>query len=85
MHQEMHYPDRPSATEIVNPDYRALAQAYGMHAEVVETTDAFAAAFDRARASETGALLDIRISLEALTPGRSLSQIRDSAVAAKTT
>ncbi len=83
MHQEMHYPDRPSATEIINPDYMALAQAYGMHAEVVESTDAFAAAFERAQASATGAILDIRISLEALTPGRSLSEIRDSAVAAK--
>ena len=83
MHQEMHYPDRLSATEIVNPDYVALAEAYGMHAEVVESTGDFAAAFERARASATGAVLDIRISLEALTPGRSLSQIRDSAVAAQ--
>jgi len=80
MHQEATYPNRPSATDIINPDYVALAGAYGMHGEVVDTTEAFEAAFARARESKTGALLDIRISLEALTPARSLSDIRDAAL-----
>ena len=29
MHQERHYPGRPSGTDIVNPDFAALAAAYG--------------------------------------------------------
>ncbi len=81
MHQESHYPDRTSATDIVNPDYVALGKAYGMHAEVVAQTDEFAAAFERAVKSETGAIIDIRINLESLTPGRSLTEIRNAAVA----
>ena len=81
MHQEANYPERPSATDIVNPDYVALGQAYGMHAEVITQTNEFAAAFERASNSPTGALLDIRVNIESLTPARSLSDIRNTALA----
>ena len=79
-HQERHYPARVSGTEMVNPDFVQLARAHGFHAERVETTADFAAAFDRARASATGAVLDLAISPEALTPRQSLSQIRAAAL-----
>jgi acetolactate synthase-1/2/3 large subunit len=78
-HQERHYPARVSGTDMVNPDFVQLARAYGFHAERVELTGDFAAAFDRARASATGAVLDLNISPEALTPRQSLSQIRAAA------
>lgn len=80
-HQERHYPARVSGTDMaVNPDFPALARAYGFHAERVETTEEFAAAFERALASKTGAVLDLAISPEALTPRVSLSQIRAAAL-----
>lgn len=82
-HQERHYPERVSGTEMVNPDFAALARAYGFHGERVEKTADFAAAFDRALASKTGAVLDLNISAEALTPRVSLSQMRTSALKAK--
>lgn len=82
-HQERHYPARVSGTTMVNPDFVALAKAYGFHAERVEATADFAAAFDRALASKTGALLDLNISAEALTPRQTLTQMRDAALAAK--
>ena len=44
-----------------------------------------AAAFARALASGTGALLDLVISPEALTPRQTLTQMRDAALAAKET
>ena len=84
-HQERHYPARVSGTDMVNPDFVALARAYGMHAERVETTADFPAAFARARASATGALLDLVISPEALTPRQTLSQMREAALKAKET
>lgn len=84
-HQERHYPERVSATTMVNPDFVALAKSYGFHAERVETTAGFAAAFERARASKTGALLDLDISPEALTPRQTLSQMRKAALSAKET
>ena len=82
-HQEREYPGRVSGTDMINPDFVALARAYGFHAERVSTTAEFAAAFDRALASVTGALLDLDISPEALTPRMTLSQIRAAALAAK--
>jgi acetolactate synthase-1/2/3 large subunit len=41
MHQERHYPGRVSGTAIVNPDFVALARAYGGHGELVERTEDF--------------------------------------------
>ena len=82
-HQERTYPARVSGTTMENPDFSALARAYGFHAERVETTDAFPAAFARALASGTGAVLDLAISPEALTPRQTLSQMRRAAMANK--
>lgn len=81
MHQERAYPARVSGTEMVNPDFVMLARAHGFHAERVETTDAFPAAFDRAIAAPTGAVLDLAIAVEALTPRASLGAIRAAAEA----
>ncbi|EAQ26001.1 thiamine pyrophosphate-dependent enzyme [Roseovarius sp. 217] len=75
-HQERTYPERVSGTDMVNPDFAALARAYGFHGERVERTEEFADAFVRACASPTGAVLDLVISPEALTPRVTLSQMR---------
>jgi acetolactate synthase-1/2/3 large subunit len=82
-HQERHYPARVSGTTMVNPDFAALARAYGFHGERVETTADFPAAFDRALASRSGAVLDLNISPEALTPRVTLGQMRDAALKAQ--
>jgi acetolactate synthase-1/2/3 large subunit len=82
-HQERNYPARVSGTTLANPDFTGLAKAYGFHAERVERTEDFPAAFARARASRTGAVLDLNISPEALTPRQTLSQMRAAALAAK--
>ncbi len=82
-HQERNYPGRVSGTTMENPDFAMLAQAYGYHAERVERTEDFAAAFGRALASKTGAVLDLNVSPEALTPRQTLSQMRAAALAAK--
>ncbi|WP_068306112.1 thiamine pyrophosphate-dependent enzyme [Pararhodobacter sp. CCB-MM2] len=82
-HQERHYPERVSGTDMINPDFVALAKAYGFHAEHVATTDDFPAAFDRALNSKTGAVLNLDISPEALTPRQTLSQMRAAAFARK--
>ncbi len=76
MHQERDYPGRVSATELTNPDFAALARAYGGHGETVETTAAFADAFLRARASGKPAIIEVKLDPEAITPTRTLSDIR---------
>ena len=82
-HQERNYPERVSGTDMINPDFVALARAYGFHAERVATTADFPAAFARAMDSKTGAVLDLDISPEALTPRQTLSQIRAAGLAAQ--
>jgi acetolactate synthase-1/2/3 large subunit len=82
-HQERNYPARVSGTTMVNPDFVALARAYGYHAERVALTAEFPAAFERALNSKTGAVLDLDISPEAITPRQTLSQMRAQAQAAK--
>ncbi|RVD72725.1 thiamine pyrophosphate-binding protein, partial [Mesorhizobium sp. M4A.F.Ca.ET.029.04.2.1] len=82
-HQERNYPARVSGTSLENPDFVTLAMAYGFHAERVESTEDFAASFGRALSSATGAVLDIAISPEALTPRQTLSQMRDAALASQ--
>ena len=82
MHQERAYPGRVSSTDLENPDFVAIGRAYGMHAEQVGTANAFPEAFERARQSPSGALLELTLDKEALTPGRTLSQIREAARAA---
>jgi acetolactate synthase-1/2/3 large subunit len=77
MHQERDYPGRVSGTSLKNPDFAAYARAFGGHGETVETTYAFAPAFERARASGKPAIIEIRLDPEAITPARTLTDIRE--------
>lgn len=77
MHQEREYPGRVVATDLKNPDFAALARAYGGHGETVDKTADFAPAFERARASGKPSIVEIRLDPEAITPTRTMTQIRD--------
>jgi acetolactate synthase-1/2/3 large subunit len=81
MHQERDYPGRVLGTDLKNPDFAALARAYGGHGEVVGRTADFPAAFRRAQEAPTFALLDLRVAPEALTPKLSLEEVRAGALA----
>jgi len=83
MHQERDYPGRVSGTDLQNPDFAALARAYGGFGATVERTADFPAAFREAEAAGTFALLDLRVDQEAVTPRASISEIRASALAAR--
>ncbi|MCR8549807.1 thiamine pyrophosphate-binding protein [Salipiger sp. P9] len=75
-HQEREFPARVSGTDLQNPDFAGIARACGLHGELVSETAQFADAFERALASPSGALLELTVDAEALTPYRTLSQIR---------
>jgi acetolactate synthase-1/2/3 large subunit len=66
-----------------NPDFAALARAYGLHGEIVEATAEFEAAFDRAWNAKTAALIEVRIDPDAISPRASLSSITEEALKAK--
>ena len=77
MHQEREYPGRVSGTDLSNPDFAALARAYGGHGETVERTEQFASTFERAVASGKPSIIEIRLDPEAITPTRTLTDIRE--------
>ena len=75
MHQEKHYPGRVSGTMLANPDFAALARAYGGHGETVTDSAQFADAFARAQASNLPAVIELTIDPDALSTGTTLSGI----------
>src|SRR5882672_7647560 len=80
MHQERDYPARVYGTMLKNPDFVALARAYGAHGERVEDTAAFAPAFERALKSGRPALIEVRIDPQAITTSTTLDAIRARAL-----
>jgi acetolactate synthase-1/2/3 large subunit len=76
MHQEREYPERLSGTALKNPDFAALARAYGGWAETVETTEQFAPALARALERDGLRLLHLKTDIEFLTPGLTVSGLR---------
>lgn len=82
MHQEREYPKRKSGTDIVNPDFAALARAYGAHGETVTRTADFDAAFERCRAADGPSLIELVIEQDAVLPTNTLSAIQAAALKA---
>ena len=75
MHQAREFPGRPIATRLANPDFAALARAYGCWAETIERTGQFAPALDRAMGESGVRLLHLKTDIEAITPATTLSAI----------
>ncbi|GAA6143870.1 thiamine pyrophosphate-binding protein [Hydrogenophaga sp. 5NK40-0174] len=78
MHQERAYPTHVLASDLRNPDFCALAKAYGYEAEKIEETSGFAPALARAMARRGGTLIELTFDVQALTTRQTLSGIRDA-------
>lgn len=76
MHQERQFPGRVIGTELVNPDFAALAEAYGGYGERVGRTTDFEAAFERALGSGKPALLELPVDPERISPRVTLSGLQ---------
>ncbi|EWS64665.1 Acetolactate synthase isozyme 3 large subunit [Hydrogenophaga sp. T4] len=79
MHQEREYPARVSGSDLNNPDFCALARAYGYAAEQVTHTAEFEPALLRALAAPGGTVIEVMLSEEVITTRGTLSAIRDKA------
>ncbi|MDY0974063.1 thiamine pyrophosphate-binding protein [Massilia sp. CFBP9012] len=87
MHQERSYPGRVSGTGLHNPDFAALARAYGGHGEVVDRTEDFAPALQRALEHadqrKLPAVIELRYDGNLITPNATLETIRKQAESAR--
>jgi len=81
MHQERTYPGRVTATGLTNPDFTAYAAAFGIPGEVVTDDSQFPDALQRARGSDAGYLIELRVDPQALTPTLSLDAVREQGLA----
>ena len=83
MHQERRYPGRVVGTALKNPDFAALAAAYGGFGATVDRTEEFAPAFEAALASRRPAIIELRMDPEMITTRTTLSAIRRQAEAVR--
>lgn len=77
MHQERRFPGRTPGTLLRNPDFVALARAFGAYGELVTTTAEFPEAFERALASGLPAVVEVRVDAEQTLPHATLADVRE--------
>ncbi|WP_302175346.1 thiamine pyrophosphate-binding protein [uncultured Hydrogenophaga sp.] len=79
MHQEREYPGHVSGSALGNPDFCALARAYGHAAERVEATAEFEPALVRALAHGGSTVIELMLDADVITTRGTLSSIREAA------
>jgi acetolactate synthase-1/2/3 large subunit len=82
MHQEREYPARTegAGTQLANPDFVALAQAYGYAGERITKTEQFEAALLAALERKQGTVIEVMLDPEVITTRGTLSGIREAAL-----
>lgn len=79
MHQEREYPARVSGSDLYNPDFAALARAYGWRGEFIDRTEQIEAAVQRAVEAGTPTLLHVKLPTDVITTRTTLGAIRSAA------
>jgi len=79
MHQEREYPGRVSGSDLFNPDFAALARAYGFEASMLTETVQFEPAFAAALDSPRPTLLHLKLDTDVSTTRATLTAIREAA------
>ncbi len=80
--QERSYPNRVIGTDLTNPDFVALARAYGAYGERVERSEDFADAFSRARGAGRPAVIELAIAPDLLSTRSNFGALRAAAATA---
>jgi len=81
MHQEREYPAHVSGSSLNNPDFAALARAYGYQGVRITQTAEFEPALRQALTSDQGTLIEVMLDPEVITTRTTLSAIRQAAQA----
>ena len=80
MHQEREYPQHESGSRLKNPDFAALARAYGYAGVRITRTDEFEAELLAALARPEGTLIEVTLDPEVITTRGTLSSITQGAL-----
>jgi acetolactate synthase I/II/III large subunit len=80
MHQEREYPRHVSGSELANPDFPALARAYGYAGVRITRTAEFEPELVAALQRKQGTLIEVMLEPEVITTRASLSAIRERAL-----
>jgi acetolactate synthase-1/2/3 large subunit len=80
MHQEREYPDRTAGTALANPDFVALARAYGYEGQRITRTEEFEPALLAALERKQGTVIEVMLDPEVITTRAALSAIRGAGV-----
>jgi acetolactate synthase-1/2/3 large subunit len=79
MHQEKYYPEHVSGSDLKNPDFVALAKAYGYAGTRITKTQEFENVFKEALKRSEGTLIEVMLNPEVITTRGTLSAIRELA------
>ena len=77
LHQETHYPGRPHATDLVNPDFAAWARAFGAKGITVRTPEEAEPALKEALETDGPVVIDVLVSLENVDSANTITGLRD--------
>jgi acetolactate synthase-1/2/3 large subunit len=80
MHQEREYPEHVHGTQLANPDFAALAKAYGYAGVRITKTAEFEPQLLAALERKQGTLIEVMLDPEVITTRGTLSGIRQSAL-----
>ena len=80
MHQEREYPQHVAGTQLKNPDFAALARAYGYAGVRITQTAEFEPALLAALARAEGTLIEVTLDPEVISTRGTLSAITQSAL-----
>jgi acetolactate synthase-1/2/3 large subunit len=82
MHQERDFPTHVSGSQLANPDFAALARAYGYAGVKITRTAQFEAELVAAMERKNGTLIEITLDPEVITTRGTLSAITQTALKA---
>jgi acetolactate synthase-1/2/3 large subunit len=80
MHQEREFPSHVSGSALTNPDFSALARAFGWAGVRITRTEEFEPALLSALACEHGTVIEVMLDPEVITTRGTLSAIRQSSL-----
>lgn len=80
IHQDRTYPGRYVGTDLSSPDFVAMARAFGVESEFVESIDQVRAAISRGLSATKPYLIEVKTSLSAVLPSTTANAVADSAM-----